>query len=61
MPQGTSNESSSLLGTGKEERDAIARQGTIVKALLYAVQVFYSFFIMYGAIEQFRDAELNVV
>ena len=41
-----STESSSLLGTGKESRDAVARKGTIIKALLYAVQVFYSFFIM---------------
>jgi hypothetical protein len=40
------NESSSLLSTGNEGKINIERRGTLVKAALYAVQVFYSFFIM---------------
>ncbi|KIW32956.1 uncharacterized protein PV07_04466 [Cladophialophora immunda] len=38
-------ESSSLLA-GSESRDGAGRQGTITRAGLYALQVFYSFFIM---------------
>ncbi|EXJ69124.1 uncharacterized protein A1O5_08059 [Cladophialophora psammophila CBS 110553] len=38
-------ESSSLLA-GSESREGAGRQGTIVRAGLYALQVFYSFFIM---------------
>jgi len=40
------NESSSLLDAGSDSKAAAERKGTIIKALLYAVQVFYSFFIM---------------
>ncbi|KIX02617.1 uncharacterized protein Z518_08559 [Rhinocladiella mackenziei CBS 650.93] len=40
------NESSSLLGIGRDSKAAEERKGTIIKAGLYAVQVFYSFFIM---------------
>lgn len=40
------NESGSLLMVGKDSRKAAQRTGTLVKASLYAVQVFYSFFIM---------------
>ncbi|KAJ4523012.1 copper transpport protein [Exophiala dermatitidis] len=40
------NESNSLLVVGRESKAAAERQGTIIKAALYAVQVFYSFFIM---------------
>jgi solute carrier family 31 (copper transporter), member 1 len=40
------NESSSLLLVGKDSKKAAQRNGTFVKAALYAVQVFYSFFIM---------------
>ncbi|KIV84684.1 hypothetical protein PV11_00453 [Exophiala sideris] len=40
------HESSSLLGVVRDSRAAAERRGTIMKALLYAVQVFYSFFIM---------------
>lgn len=36
----------SPLLVGKENRDAVARRGKIVLAGLYALQVFYSFFIM---------------
>jgi copper transporter 1 len=39
------DESSSLLRTGSR-RQAAERSSEIVKAALYAVQVFYSFFIM---------------
>ena len=43
---GNNNERSSLLlGAGKSAREAETRV-KIVKAALYAVQVFYSFFIM---------------
>ena len=47
-PQGAPqvNESSSLLSTGKDARSSAERRGLIIKAALYAVQVFYSFFIM---------------
>lgn len=38
-------ESSSLLWSGRNAVEA-ERQGRVVKAGLYAVQVFYSFFIM---------------
>jgi len=31
---------------GSDSKSVAERNGTIVKALLYAVQVFYSFFIM---------------
>ncbi|KIW32957.1 hypothetical protein, variant 1 [Cladophialophora immunda] len=34
------------LGTRSESRDGAGRQGTITRAGLYALQVFYSFFIM---------------
>ena len=40
------SESSSLLRTGNEARTSVERKGTVIKAALYAVQVFYSFFIM---------------
>ena len=40
------NESSSLLRTGNEAKTTVERKGTVVKAALYAIQVFYSFFIM---------------
>ncbi|EXJ81096.1 hypothetical protein A1O3_07384 [Capronia epimyces CBS 606.96] len=40
------NESSSLLVVGRDSKASAERQGTIIKAALYAVQVFYSFFIM---------------
>jgi len=39
-------ESSSLLLVGRDSKQRAERMGTIIKALLYAVQVFYSFFIM---------------
>jgi hypothetical protein len=42
------NESSSLLVAGNDSKAAAERKGTVVKAALYSVQVFYSFFIMYG-------------
>jgi len=35
--------------TRSDSKAAAERKGTIIKALLYAVQVFYSFFIMYVA------------
>lgn len=38
--------SSSLLLVGRDSKQRAERTGTIVKAALYAVQVFYSFFIM---------------
>ncbi|EXJ58001.1 hypothetical protein A1O7_05424 [Cladophialophora yegresii CBS 114405] len=40
------HESSSLLRVGRDTKGAAERQGTIIRATLYAVQVFYSFFIM---------------
>jgi hypothetical protein len=40
------NESSSSLLVGKDSKKAAQRNGNLVKAALYAVQVFYSFFIM---------------
>jgi len=40
------NESSSLLVVGRDSKAAAERKGTIIKGLLYALQVFYSFFIM---------------
>jgi hypothetical protein len=40
------NESSSLLGPGRNAGHNSEQQTKIVKGLLYAVQVFYSFFIM---------------
>jgi hypothetical protein len=40
------NESSSLLPTGNDAKTSVERRGVILKAALYAVQVFYSFFIM---------------
>jgi solute carrier family 31 (copper transporter), member 1 len=40
------NESSSSLLVGTDSKKAAQRNGTLVKAALYAVQVFYSFFIM---------------
>ncbi|EXJ90630.1 hypothetical protein A1O1_03733 [Capronia coronata CBS 617.96] len=40
------NESSSSLVVGRDSKAAAERQGTIIRAALYAVQVFYSFFIM---------------
>jgi copper transporter 1 len=42
----TPNESSSLLGSGRNAGRTTEQQMKIVKAILYAVQVFYSFFIM---------------
>ncbi|OAL56048.1 Ctr-domain-containing protein [Pyrenochaeta sp. DS3sAY3a] len=42
----TPNESSSLLGPGRNAGRNTEQQMKIVKAILYAVQVFYSFFIM---------------
>ncbi|KAJ5210455.1 Ctr copper transporter [Penicillium cf. griseofulvum] len=41
----THNESSSLL-VGSDNRGALARKGKLTMAALYAIQVFYSFFIM---------------
>jgi len=40
------NESSSLLGPGRNVGRNSEQQMKIVKGILYAVQVFYSFFIM---------------
>jgi copper transporter 1 len=40
------NETSSLLGVGRDGKELAERKGKLVKAALYAVQVFYSFFIM---------------
>jgi copper transporter 1 len=40
------DESSSLLNPGRAVRRPSEQQAKIVKAILYAVQVFYSFFIM---------------
>jgi copper transporter 1 len=40
------DESSSLLGPGRNAGRSAEQQAKIVKGLLYAVQVFYSFFIM---------------
>jgi hypothetical protein len=42
----THDESSSLLATGRTAVRVTEQQTKIVKAVLYAVQVFYSFFIM---------------
>jgi copper transporter 1 len=42
---GLSNFTSSLL-VGRDSKQALEQRGKIVMALLYAVQVFYSFFIM---------------
>ncbi|KAK5052686.1 hypothetical protein LTR84_002552 [Exophiala bonariae] len=38
--------SSSLLVVGRDSKSAEQRKGTLIKGALYAVQVFYSFFIM---------------
>jgi hypothetical protein len=35
-----------MLWVGGRKRDSVEREGKIVKAAFYAVQVFYSFFIM---------------
>ncbi|KEF59255.1 uncharacterized protein A1O9_04099 [Exophiala aquamarina CBS 119918] len=40
------NASSSLLVVGRDSKSAEERKGTLIKGALYAVQVFYSFFIM---------------
>lgn len=40
------NESSSLLHSGRNAGSNAEQQAKLVKAALYAVQVFYSFFIM---------------
>ena len=37
---------SSPLIVGRDSRSALARRGRLVLAALYAIQVFYSFFIM---------------
>ncbi|RMZ92722.1 hypothetical protein DV736_g19, partial [Chaetothyriales sp. CBS 134916] len=42
--------SSSLLTAGKDARLAVERRGVIIKAALYALQIFYSFFIMSGCL-----------
>lgn len=39
------NESSPLI-VGRDNRAAVIRQGKVTMAALYAIQVFYSFFIM---------------
>lgn len=39
-------DASSPLLVGRENRIAVQRRGRIIMAALYAVQVFYSFFIM---------------
>lgn len=41
----THNESSPLLA-GRDNRAALARRGKVTMAALYAIQVFYSFFVM---------------
>jgi copper transporter 1 len=41
----THNESSPLL-VGRDNRAALARKGKVTMAAFYAIQVFYSFFIM---------------
>lgn len=43
---GGEDESSSLLHPGRSANRVSEKQANIVKAILYAVQVFYSFFIM---------------
>lgn len=43
---GASSEGSSLLGTGRDTKEAAESKGKLIRGLLYAVQVFYSFFIM---------------
>jgi len=40
------NETSSLLPVGRDSQKSAERKGMLVKAVLYAIQVFYSFFIM---------------
>lgn len=45
IPNTTSDESSSLLWPGRSAR-GVERRSKLVKAALYAIQVFYSFFIM---------------
>ncbi|RVX74581.1 hypothetical protein B0A52_01707 [Exophiala mesophila] len=40
------NESRSLLVVGRDSKATAERKGVIIKGALYAVQVFYSFFIM---------------
>jgi copper transporter 1 len=42
----TTDESSSLLHSGRNAGSNVEQQAKLVKAALYAVQVFYSFFIM---------------
>lgn len=42
---GNANEASSLL-VGRDSKRALERRGKLIMALLYAIQVFYSFFIM---------------
>jgi copper transporter 1 len=42
----THNEGSPLL-VGRDNKAALARRGKVTMAALYAIQVFYSFFIMY--------------
>jgi len=49
------NESSSLLVVGRDSKAAAERKGTIIKGLLYALQVFYSFFIMYASSLRMKD------
>ncbi|RMD41866.1 hypothetical protein DV735_g3260, partial [Chaetothyriales sp. CBS 134920] len=47
-PTGSSpaDESDSLLTAGKDARLALERQSVVIKAAFYALQIFYSFFIM---------------
>ena len=42
----THNEGSPLLA-GRDNKAALARKGKLTMAALYAIQVFYSFFIMF--------------
>ena len=39
-------ETDGLLRLGSNRKESVKREGKIIKALFYAVQVFYSFFIM---------------
>jgi copper transporter 1 len=43
---GHENEASSLLVIGRDSKRVVERRGKLIMAVLYAVQVFYSFFIM---------------
>ena len=55
------NEASSLLAAGRDSKKSAERQAMLVKAALYAVQVFYSFFIMWVTFSRVAEVSIDLV